>query len=72
MVGTDGASREPLPAQLLADSEGSPLEQLGLDAGSVWVDRSHFQNPKTDVSYLIRENTRFKQVRLFMFSVVSL
>ena len=32
-AGRDGAPREPLLAQLLADSEGSPLEQLGLDAG---------------------------------------
>lgn len=41
------------------------------DLGTMWVDYIHFQNPNTDVSYLIRENTRFKQFRLFMFSVVS-
>lgn len=40
--------------------------------GTMWMEYIHFQNPKTDVSYLITGNTRFKQFKLFMFSVVSL
>lgn len=38
--------------------------------GRVWMDYIHFQNPWTDVSYLIKGKIRFKQFRLFMFPLV--
>lgn len=38
--------------------------------GRVWMDYIHFQNPWTDVSYLIKGKIHFKQFRLFMFPLV--
>lgn len=38
--------------------------------GTMWVGSLHLQNPETDGSDLIRGNTHFKQLRLFMFSAV--
>lgn len=39
-------------------------------AGRVWMDYIHFQNPQTDVSYLIKGKIHFKQFSLVMFSLV--
>lgn len=38
--------------------------------GRVWTDYIHFQNPQTDVSYLIKGKIHFKQFRLVMFPLV--
>lgn len=38
--------------------------------GRVWMGYSHFQNPQTDVSHLIKGKIHFKQSSLVLFPLV--